>query len=67
MRALLFLTIYLLLSNVIQPKKYLVEMNQDQNDDRRGVEDDDDDDDENDSITTAKSVESKHYYVDNMY
>ena len=68
---LFFLTIFLLLSiNVIQPKKYLVEVGEDQIEDRHEIEnisDDEVDDvvkeEEDDSVTTAKPVKSKIIFM----
>ena len=67
MGARTFLTIFLLLSiNVIQPKKYLLEVDEDQIEDRHEIEnisDDEVDDvveeEEDDLVTTVKTVESK--------
>ena len=72
MGARTFLTIFLLLSiNVIQPKKYLVEVGEDQIEDRHEIEnisDDEVDDvveeeEEDDSVTTAKPVKSKIIFL----
>ena len=66
-----FLTIFLLLSiNVIQPKKYLLEVDEDQIEDRQEIEnisDDEVDDvveeEEDDPVTTVKTVESKIIFM----
>ena len=71
MGARTFLTIFLLLSiNVIQPKKYLLEVEENQIEDRHEIEnisDDEVDDvveeEEDDLVTTAKPVESKIIFM----
>ena len=60
MRDMISLTIIIILSiNVIQPKKYLINVEEKQNNDRQGVENMSDDiiDDDDDDVTTTKTVE----------